>query len=142
MINTFNGLEIKDFDVMIERSFLEVLTQTFFFASNAELQNEIIYVLYKFSSQKETLMKNIKNLVLLFSHEHHKIHFTLQTLISELTNLTFSSQVWLQILDKQLYKQQFLDHMKQAYKKLSFLEDLFLKNSGDSNRDKELLKIK
>jgi len=77
MINTFNGLEIKDFDVMIERSFLEVLTQTFFFASNAELQNEIIYVLYKFSSQKETLMKNIKNLVLLFSHEHHKIHFTL-----------------------------------------------------------------
>lgn len=37
MVKYFNGLEIKDFDVMIERSFLEVLTQAFFFATNAEL---------------------------------------------------------------------------------------------------------
>jgi len=87
--------EIKSFDAILERPFIESLLMGFFFTNSAPLQNSIINLLERSCNEKGSLKDSVEKLELLFSEEHKNLYNKIGKKLNVLKNLTSNAQVFL-----------------------------------------------
>jgi len=85
--------EIKSFDAILERPFMESLLMGFFFTQSAPLQNALLGLLKRCCTEKKKLKESIDRLELLFSEEQKTLFAKIQSKIIKLKNLTSNAQV-------------------------------------------------
>jgi len=90
--------EIRSFDIILERPFLESVLLSFFFTQSAPLQNALLGILERCCTEKKRIKKSIKRLELLFSDKHKKLYTKMQSKLNKLKNLTSNAQVNVKIL--------------------------------------------
>jgi len=87
--------EIKSFDEMLARPFMESLLMSFFFTNSSPLQNSLLHLIQRCCTQKSTLNDSIEKVELLFSDEHKKLYNKIRSKIIKLKNFTSNAQVLL-----------------------------------------------
>lgn len=85
--------EVKFFDGILERPFLEIILMSFYFTNNASLQNRIIDLLHRCCNQKTKFVDLVDKLEILFSREQIEVYETYDKMVQKLNLLIASSQV-------------------------------------------------
>ena len=85
--------EIKSFDEILSRSFMESLLLSFFFTNSSPLQNALLHLIQRCCTQKTTLNDSIDKVELLFSDGHKKLYDKIRSKIIKLKNFTSNAQV-------------------------------------------------
>ena len=85
--------EFKSFDMILKRSFIEIIMFAFYFTNNADLQNAIFKLLHSCCTEKDRMCKSITKLEILFTTEDQNLHQKLSNLLLKLKNLISNSQV-------------------------------------------------
>jgi len=91
--NFTKGEELKFFDEIIDRPFMEVLLLSFYFSDDSKLQNSIMGLIHRCTSQKLTFFNMINKLEILFSKEQIDVYESFNHLVQKLNNLVSNSQV-------------------------------------------------
>ncbi|KAL4511687.1 hypothetical protein ABPG72_012532 [Tetrahymena utriculariae] len=122
-INYTEKIPPKSFDAILERSFMETLLISFYFADNPNLSNEIMNLLKRVCNQKGELINNIAKIELLLTYESKKTYNILSLQVSKLKNLIQNSQIWLQISqnkESEIKMTQCLESLQQIINQLTF----------------------
>ena len=130
--------EIRSFDDVLERPFMESLLMGFFFTNSSLLQNSFIKLIQRCCTQKKKLNESILNLELLFSNEDTHLHAKIRSKLIKLKNLTSNAQMWLQIPDRGFDQLENLKKIKKCEKTLEKVEAILMTD----NKDKSALEIK
>lgn len=137
-LNYSESDEVKSFDKVIHRSFVEILIMAFYFAYDSILQNSIVKLLERFCTQRNSLMMNINKTVLICTKESSIIYMKINEINQALQNYQTESQVWLLIINKRFYHREYDISLTGALKKLKSLHSYL---SGEKERPMSL-KIK
>lgn len=127
--------EIRSFDEILEKPFLESLLLSFFLTNSAVVQNSLVELLHRCCNEKKDLLDAVEKVELLFSAENRKLYFFMEKLLNSMKRLFSNSQTWLQLSEKTNHSDAVVI---KTYKKLLKLKNLFEENSDDV----ELLRIK
>lgn len=90
-VNYTDKIVPKNFDEILERSFMETLLISFYFAESSVLSNEIINLIRRTCMQKHEMISNIQSIELLLTPESKKSYKNLSNLMTELKNLLQNS---------------------------------------------------
>ena len=127
--------EIRSFDEVLEKPFIESLLLGFFLTNSAIVQNSILELLHRCCNEKKDFLDSIEKVELLFSHENRKLYATMDKLLNGLKVLFANSQTWLQVIDKNVLADSLVH---KTHTKLIRLKSLFEENKEDNDH----LKIK
>ena len=92
--NFTKGEEFKFFDEILERPFMEVLLLSFYFSYDAKLQNSIMGLIHRSSTQKLSFYNMVNKLEILFSKEQIDVYESFNNLVQKLNVLVSNSQVY------------------------------------------------
>ena len=91
--NFTKGEEFKFFDDILDRPFMEILMLGFYFSEDSKLQNSIMSLIYRSTTQKLTLFNMINKLEILFSKVQIEVYESFNHLVQKLNLLVSNSQV-------------------------------------------------
>ena len=83
------------FDLAINRHFIGVLLSSFYFSNDYKLQNSIMKLIFRCSSQKIILKKNVQKLEILFQQDYILLYKNLKIQMESLQKIMFNSQVFI-----------------------------------------------
>lgn len=101
--NFTNREEFKFFDEILERPFIEILLLSFYFSNDSKLQNSIMGLIHRSSTQKTSFFNMISKIEILFSKEQIDVYENFNNLVQKLNLLVSNSQVYFKIIILYLY---------------------------------------
>lgn len=113
--------EFRSFDTILNRSFMEVVLISLYFANSSALQDMSLKVvsndqlLEKYSSQSRKLVNELEHTLMLFSHEDIEIYNKLSVNYRSLCQYENLCQVWYLIIKKTLFEKEYQVAMNQVF---------------------------
>ena len=91
----FLGKDVYNLDTVLERPFIEVLIIAFYLAHNAELEEKIMGLIEKSTTQSERFFENLRRLELLTTSDEKKTYIKVNKYMDRLKISNFTTQVFL-----------------------------------------------
>lgn len=125
--------EIRSFDRIIQKPFIEVLILAFYFCRDELLQNKVTHLIYKCMNQRFELFRRIPKLNLVFSSDvNNQILTQMHVIISQLQGFRSYSQSWLSMIENSNYIEQAEKILDGTLDYLYYLYQMFTTNESAS----------
>lgn len=123
---------VRNFDLILERPFYESLLLSLYFSSNPQLSNKIVCLIESYSSQRNSLLRNLVELQVVVAPEIVAFYKKWSRLLNKLKRNIPNCQAWLQLDTPQKLNGRNEVNFNKNLRLVQKIIDIFTENKGDN----------